>query len=616
MRVYHWFLLSVLSLLMAPRLLAQRATTTFAVTQQDQRLHIGMEYQIEDNNILGAFSQDYRITVQNKTSDKLHVYIEYYAETVCGKRRTSQFAPLGDGYILQGGESVNPTNSHKTFGYQRLLGDECPKNTWRQTGVDKNGDKTYSIIKSLGYRILKVVNISEQERIVAAEKKKKEEEEKKRKLVEAVKKSESQANGGAPANSTKTATTNKVANSDFWSDRKSSSTATPASTTNSNDTKSTVAQSNGIRTASQFKGGLGDIKEGGYFKDDQGNYFRKENGVARKVDKSTYDRARQKEIEVANVQREARVEAVSNAVMQTGQIIAASFYSKQLTNNLRDASSLYGDFNSVEELNEAFQQQLHEISQTANELKAVSVANVQAYASATGTGSGYDYSGITSAVGTIAAVISSNKAEKEAREELQRQRNAEEARIKKEQLDALVGVRTKIAKLFIEGGMPLSAHKVTAPVLYMFAYASDKSIWNTDQSVPMHISNVIPLYRYSDGTYPYTANVKQKFEHAGMNHPILMGYFTDKQEAEKYRRSLINAASSGQFTIKEVGVTVKDQVVSNSKSQNPETDFWGRGTTGKNTGEKIEMDFWGRPIKSNTSEVKKKTTTTHTGNKR
>lgn len=184
-------LVLALCLLSVPYARGQRTNVSFPVSQQDHRLSIGLEYQASDNAVLGALSQDYRITVRNKTQDKLHVYIEYYVDLVCGSRKTHQLGPLRDGYVLQPGESIAKNWSNDGINsYGRLLENSCPKNTWKTVGADEQGNTTYSLINSLGYRIVKIINISEQERQEAEEKKRKEEAEKRRKEEERKKKEE------------------------------------------------------------------------------------------------------------------------------------------------------------------------------------------------------------------------------------------------------------------------------------------------------------------------------------------------------------------------------------------------------------------------------------------
>lgn len=140
-----------------------------------------MYYEKEDNALLGALTIDYKIAVQNLTNDKLHVFIDYYANTVCGQK-SHRIGSLGNGIVLKPGEKIDRTwlsDGHNT--YQRLIYDTCPKSSWREVGKDREGNKLFSLINSLGYSITKIVNLSEEERQKAEEKKRKEEEERNKK---------------------------------------------------------------------------------------------------------------------------------------------------------------------------------------------------------------------------------------------------------------------------------------------------------------------------------------------------------------------------------------------------------------------------------------------------
>ena len=404
-------------------------------------------------------------------------------------------------------------------------------------------------------------------------------------------------------------TNTNAANADFWGDG--------SSTVDDNQQRTGVAghrperNDDNVRGASTFAGGLGDIKEGEYFVDDKGNHYQKRQGKAYKVDKATFDRHQANKIYKQMERQEAERQQRDVEFRQKWDEVNTSFYMMSAAKHgLRDAGHLEGRFESIEELYAAFRQQMREISVRAGELQQSSTLGAQAYAQVIATGSsGYDYSGMTSAIGGIAAAISANKAEKEARDDLKRQRDHAEAEIKTRQLKAIVDMRSEISKVFLEGGMPLSSHKVTAPVLYLFAYSSNKSEWGKNQTVTMGISNVIPVYRYSDGTYPYSANVKRTFENAGMINPIIIGFFTDRKDAENYRSSLVEIAPDAKFAIKDIEVQVRDLPINALDNSRSEVDFWGTKRNG-NTGDKSvptkakekKVDFWGTPGEDNSSK--------------
>lgn len=410
---------------------------------------------------------------------------------------------------------------------------------------------------------------------------------------------------GGGSNKDHQARLNKSSNDNLQPDLPAGNTTGSSST---NKTTANTKQDDNIRTSAQFKGGLDDIKEGDYFKDDKGNYYHKENGAAHKADKAAYDRHAAnkiyKQMELKEIERQQR----DAAFKQNWDNVSTSFYAMSMAKEgLRDASSLGSGFSNIEELNAAYRQKLRQISAMGSQMQAASTQGAQAYTNIVGRGAnGYDYSGALGAIGGIAAAIGANKAEKDAREELKRQRAAEEAKIKEAQFKALTAIRTEIGKMFTEGGMPLSTHKITAPVLYVFAYSSKKAEWNKNQNIPMSISNVIPVYRYSDGTYPYTSNVKRTFESAGIENPVLIGYFTHQAEAENYRSSLLDVAPNAKFTVNEVEVKVKEQT-GNTANNSSDVDFWGTKTEAKKqiSTQNTETDFWGTPTKEKKAEAKK-----------
>src|SRR5690606_17315964 len=149
-----------------------------------------------------------------------------------------------------------------------------------------------------------------------------------------------------------------------------------------------------------------------------------------------------------------------------------SFYAMRAAGqNLKDASRLEGHFDNIEDLNHAFAQKLSEVSQMGSELRATSVQSVQnnanalAAANTTSTANNHGYGQALGALGGIAAGISADKAEQRAREELRKEREAHEKSIKARQLQALINVRDEIGTMFLEGGMPLSSHKINESVL-------------------------------------------------------------------------------------------------------------------------------------------------------
>lgn len=575
----------------------------------------------------GKGHQDLKIVCKNITTDKIKFKINYEVHFHSGD---VERVASSNTIELKPGEVYDPQSVADWGGvYVRYFltptgGKYGAKEKWFQFGKDSYGTPLYTAIHSvMNMKITDFENLSlkereekeklekqkkeaearkqkeETEKKEAEEKKKKEEEEKKRKEAEINKQKTDTKNQ-------QTASDDTVTNTDFWGDGSSSKKAT-----NSNDhNKDLYPKDENFVSDSKFINNLKDIKEGDYFTDDAGGYYKKELGGARKVDKMVYEREAANKIYEKMERQEVERQQRDAEFKQNWDNMSTSFYAMSIAKEgMRDASSLGSDYSSIEELNAAFNQKMRQVSAMGSQMQASTTQAVQAYSTLINTGSGgYDYSGYTNAIGSIGAAISANKAENDAREELKRQRAEEEARIKKAQLDALIGVRTEIGKVYSEGGMPLSSHKITASILYVFAYNSNKADWDKNQNVAMSISNVIPVYRYSDGTYPYTSNVKRTFENAGINNPVLMGYFTNKSEAENYRNSLIDVAPNAKFAVKEVEVKVKEQK-SNNSTNTSETDFWGTKTETKKQDslQNTQTDFWGTSTRDEKTETKSET---------
>lgn len=576
----------------------------------------------------GKGHQDLKIVCKNITTDKIKFKINYEVHFHSGD---VERVASSNTIELKPGEVYDPQSVADWGGvYMRYFltptgGKYGAKEKWFQFGKDSYGTPLYTAIHSvMNMKITDFENLSlkereEKEKIEKQkkeaeakkqkeEKEKKEAEEKQKKEEEEEKKrKEAEINKQKPdPKNQQTASDDTVASTDFWGDGSSSKKST-----NSNDNnKDLYPKDENFVADSKFKNNLNGINEGDYFTDGTGGYYKKELGGARKVDKMVYEREAANKIYEKMERQEIERQQRDAEFKQNWDNMSTSFYAMSVAKEgMRDASSLGSGYSSIEELNAAFNQKMRQVSAMGSQMQVSTTQAVQAYSTLINTGSGgYDYSGYTNAIGSIGAVISANKAENDAREELKKQRAEEEARIKKAQLDALVAIRTEIGKVYTEGGMPLSTHKITAPILYVFAYNSNKADWDKNQNVAMSISNVIPVYRYSDGTYPYTSNVKRTFENAGINSPVLMGYFTNKSEAENYRNSLLEVAPNAKFTTKEVEVKVKEQN-STIATNTSETDFWGTKTETKkqDNAQNTETDFWGTQTKDKKTETKSET---------
>lgn len=608
-------IIGIFFLLLSQHSLAQwRAPTTVPVHTITGNPEIVVFYSYEKVTA-GRGHQDLKIICKNLYTDKLEFKIEY---EVVFHNGVVEHITSTNKIILGPGETFDPKSVADWGGvYKRFFinpsgGKYGAKESWFPSGNDKYNNPLYSAINYVrNMEVKDFVNISRKEREekeklekdrAEVEKQKKEKDKKLADELQQKKKKEEEEKNKKDADNNQTESASKNNADDFWSDN------TNNSGQNTTSTKSQTSQKDdSFVSDSKFQNNLRGIKEGEYFSDGQGGYYQRTSDGAKKVDKRTYEQDAANKIYADMERREVEREQRDAKFEQDWNNFSTSFYAmSNAKEGMRDASNLDENYKTIEQLNAAFSQKISDIRQMSTQLQQSSTQAIQSYSSAltnAGPSNAYDYSGAVSILGALGSSIAANSEAKKAREELNRQRDAQEAEIKAKQLSALLALRTEIGKMYTEGGMPLSSHKIDAPVLFLFAYENNKEGWNQNKNIDIIISNIIPVYRYSDGGYPYTSNVKRIFENAGIKNPAIIGYFTNKKEAEKYRNSLIEVAPNAKFTLKNIEVKVKEQTI-NTSNKSSSTDFWGTDKN-KNTEEtKTETDFWGNDKNKNTPETK------------
>lgn len=289
--------------------------------------------------------------------------------------------------------------------------------------------------------------------------------------------------------------------------------------------------------------------------------------------------------------------------------------------NLKEASSLTGNYNSVEELEAEFNQKYASISSEVENVNQARNQQLQAtynslYANSDAT---------TQAVGQAATAIGgfinnmrAEKEEREAKEALRRQREEQMARIEARKREALIALRKGFFNEFPDGGVPLSGHKVVVDELYFFSYVYNKANIGAGPT-SVKVSNVFPIARYGDGTWPFKTNVVADVQKAasGEGPVTLVGYYTTKELADNMRSSFLRLAGKSQVGIRDIAYKGK------KSSGGAPADFWGTGvkSTGKAKGDstaaplpvkkKSDDDFWGtggtkKPAADSTKKAAKK----------
>lgn len=285
--------------------------------------------------------------------------------------------------------------------------------------------------------------------------------------------------------------------------------------------------------------------------------------------------------------------------------LAQSFYAAEAIRsgkaNLANASSLTGNYSSVEELEAEFAQKYASISGEVENIANARNQQLQATYNAFYSDASASDKAIGQAATQIGSYINNMRAEKEeqrAKEELRRQREEQRARIEARRKEAMIQLRKGFFNEFPDGGVPLSGHKVVTNELYFFSYVFDKTKIDAGPA-SVKVSNVFPIARYGDGTWPFKNNVVAdvKKAAAGEGPVTLVGYYTTKEMADNMRTSFLNLASRCQITAKDIAYKGK------KSSGGTATDFWGNApkktkaagdstATAEPVKKKADDDFW------------------------
>jgi hypothetical protein len=279
---------------------------------------------------------------------------------------------------------------------------------------------------------------------------------------------------------------------------------------------------------------------------------------------------------------------------QLGQLYQQNYYTAEAVRtgkaNLEDLSTISGNNNSIQEIENEFNRKNSAIRAEVNrmqEARNTQAANAVAY-NYTGTSS--TEQAIGAGIQTIANMVNAGAAqeeEREAREALKRERDRQIAAFEAAQLKARIEVRQNLVNSFPNGGTPITSHKVTEPEVYLFAYFVDEASF-PNQNVSITVSNVFSVYKYDDGTFPYVTSVSSKLKGFGTGKLVLVGYYLQKAQAEKMYNSFINLAKKSDFSINKFAFGVDAPT---RTGQSTTGDFWETGKTVKQPTKK-SSSFW------------------------
>ncbi|NCI52093.1 hypothetical protein GWC95_19365 [Sediminibacterium roseum] len=291
--------------------------------------------------------------------------------------------------------------------------------------------------------------------------------------------------------------------------------------------------------------------------------------------------------------------AINAKIEQFGNMMRMNFYYAEAIRNgkqnLAELSTLSGEYSSIEQLQADFNRKYSAINGQVRQLEDARNAKLNNAVSGTLNGSATEQA-IGQGVALIGSIFNSAKASKEAKEakealRLARERQEKEIIAAKQR--ARVEMRGQLLKSFPNGGTPLTAHKITAPEVYMFGYVIDPASIN-NETAGITVSNVFSVTQYSDGTYPLKTSVTGRLKGIAQGDVVLVGFYTDKNAADQMRNSFISLAQKSELSVKQFTLkTLGGSGTGNAAAASG--DFWETGKSATKTAAdttKKKDGFW------------------------
>lgn len=186
----------------------------------------------------------------------------------------------------------------------------------------------------------------------------------------------------------------------------------------------------------------------------------------------------------------------------------------------------------------------------------------------------------TQVIGLATEIFGELKADRERKLRLQREeqtRILEQARIANNLRKQKISARKAFLGSISDAPFPLSADKLKADQVYYFAYSYN--IDSLEDNPKIFLSNIFPISKFDDDTWPYAPDIKKEIIKASNYKPntTTIGYYTSKEEAETdyetFKKNLGNHdCSILSFTYN--GKPARQNQL-NDKSLLGELDFWG-----------------------------------------
>lgn len=463
-----------------------------------------------------------------------------------------------------------------------------------------------------------IVDLTSEKEAKAAADKKREEERQKAAADKKREEEQQKAAADARAKAASASSQNKVTSSSS-----SAATRNTTQTAKEEDFWETGKKTTTASTPSKSTGGIDGTGKPEFVKTTDGKYYQKD--ANNQMQEISYDRYMQirhersqagKQTTEAKTMTKEEADAAVNQIMdkvkkdldapfQVQKEIDRKFeqYAQNAANNravadsrenLKEASSLSGNYQNIDQLMAEFNQKMRQVNSAVEDLRVnKNVAWNSAVTSSFGGGSSTDAAiGETlKAVGGIVNAARAEKERKEAREQLRLEKEAAQNALIAEEKRLLTGIRKDLFSRFPEGKIPLSSSKIDASTIYFFVYAYNPAQIGTKECL-LYVSNVFAINRYSDGSWPFKTSFASELQQLTPYNEVMHGYYTSEREAESMRSGMQDIFQQSGGTIK--SIVYKNKKVSTTSSNASNGDFWETGSKKKELEKKAvkKDDFW------------------------
>lgn len=509
--------------------------------------------------------EDVAPVITNNFADELLVKIEFSLTDYCGETKVYTMT----GKTLKSHERYAPSPFFEGYGF----GTSCKK--LGEYGPEK--DRTKSRISRISHRIITLRNLTQEKKEAEEEKARKErelalkrqqEEEARKKAEEERKKAdeERKAEAARLAEEKKQEETRKSEEA-----KRQAEAQGQQNTGNSPQNYTSTAYNGSGSSSSPHQDLAARQREAEHAAEVQ----REKEEAARKAAEEEHNRilyerhlAEQRRKEEERRAEEQRQQQLQQSRMQN---IQDAHQVQAANEEVQDLQRLDTYHSNVEEMEREYAEKMSQLNSAMNNLEQARQQEWTSRVQSTDWGTDATSQQFGELVQTTGAFVNSlgeEKRKREARENLQRQRNAFLARVENEKAQMRFNLRTEMLKNFEAYNVP--ATKEESPTrIYGFYVLYNHAGLSAEQTM-LTVSNVAEIGTYTDGTWPsllhfrnIEAEQRKTFQYAYFHSK---GY-KSRAEAEHMKAALVKLFSKN-------GSVSETYVESNMNTADKRTDFW------------------------------------------